>query len=117
MHAALQERGDHYMDTRQQLRTYHGFLIGLRYMVLHLIVVISFLVLAFCTGAGVPGGAFVALILLAVGLYFAKDRKKVTWTSQAATLVMTTAAEAGHPVEDQLRAAGSPLPDEALPLS
>jgi len=80
----------------QQLRTYHGFLIGIRYVVLAHIVIGSFLILAFCTSTAWMGALAVALVELAVGLFLARDRETVGWPSEMATLVMTTAAESGQ---------------------
>ena len=85
------------VDFQQNLRTYHGVLIGLRYVVLAHIVAGSFLVLTFCTPAGWLGGAVVALIELGVGLALAKDRKAHTWMSDAATLFISTSDESGAP--------------------
>jgi hypothetical protein len=97
-------------DVSQQLRTYHGVLLGLRYVVLNFIVIASFLVLAFCTGAGFWGGAFVALAALLVGLYFAKDRHGPTLPSQVGALFISTSAESGHEIEDMAREEGLPEP-------
>jgi hypothetical protein len=83
-----------------KLTTYHRFLLGARYVVLAFAVILSFLILTFC-GAGFGAGLFVAVVELGVGLYFAKDRKKLSWASEAATLVMSTSAEHPHPVEDE----------------
>jgi hypothetical protein len=80
----------------QSLRTYHGVLVGLRYVVLAFIVTASFLILAFCTPAGLLGGGVVALIALGVGLALARDRERPTWLSEFATLFITTSAESGH---------------------
>jgi hypothetical protein len=99
-------------DVGQQLRTYHGVLMGLRYVVLHFMVIASFLVLAFCTGAGFWGAAFVALIILFVGLYLARDRKGATWPSQFGALFISTSAESGHEVEDMVRAEGGHVPGD-----
>jgi hypothetical protein len=82
-------------DIRQQLRTYHHVLIALRYVVLAHIVVGSFLILAFCTPAGVLGGGFIALVELACGLVLAKDRNHQTWLSEAATLFVSTSVDSG----------------------
>ena len=101
--------GNH-QDVSQQLRTYHGFMIGLRYVVLHFIVIASFLVLAFCTGAGFWGAAFVALVALLVGLYFATDRKQVTWASEFGALFISTSAESGHEIEDMVLEDGGSIP-------
>lgn len=82
----------------QQARTYHGFLIGLRYIVLAHVVLVTVLILGFCTSTPWIGVFVVGAIELAVGLYFARDRETLEWPSQVATLVMTTAAESGeHP--------------------
>jgi hypothetical protein len=91
-------------DLEQQIRAYHGFMLGLRYIVLALIVSGSFLVLAFCTSAGWGVSAFVALVELIVGLYFAEDRDQVTWPSVFGGLFISTAAESGLPIEERLRA-------------
>ena len=91
-------------DLSQQLRTYHGFLIGIRYVVLAFIVAGSFLILTFCTGAGFWGGLVVAAIVVIAGVYFAKRRTGDSWVSQVATLVMSTEAESGHPIEDRVAA-------------
>lgn len=55
-------------------RSYHHFLIALRYIVLALAVVITFLLVWFGFGAGWIAGALIALVELAIGLYFAYDR-------------------------------------------
>ena len=83
-----------------KLTTYHHFLVGARYVVLAFAVVLSFLLLTFC-GGGLGAGLFVAVVELALGLYFARDRKQLSWVSEAATLVMSTSAEHPHPVEDE----------------
>lgn len=79
----------------QQLRTYHGFLIGLRYIVLAHLVLGTVLILGFCTQTPWIAVIVIGAIELVVGLYFARDRETVEWPSQVATLVMTTAAESG----------------------
>jgi hypothetical protein len=102
MSLAYHDPHSHHVDATQQLRTYHGVLIGIRYVVLHFIVIVSFLVLALATPVGWIGAFVIAAIELAVGLWFAKDRKEVSWPSEFATLFITTSAESGHPVEDQI---------------
>lgn len=87
-------------DIRQQLVTYHHVLIVLRYVVLAHIVVASFLILAFCTPAGVLGGGFIALVELACGLTLAKDRKRPTWLSEASTLFISTSVDSGGEFPD-----------------
>jgi hypothetical protein len=79
----------------QNLRTYHGVLIGLRYVVLALVVVGSFLILAFCTQASYLTAAVIALIELACGLALAKDRKAPNWMSEASTLFISTSVDSG----------------------
>jgi hypothetical protein len=81
---------------REKLTTYHHVLIALRYVVLAHIVVGSFLVLAFCTPAGILGALVVVAIELAVGLALARDRKRPTWLSEFATLFISTSADSGH---------------------
>jgi hypothetical protein len=102
-------------DVSQQLKTYRGFLMGLRYVVLNFMVVASFLILAFCTGAGFWGGAFVAFVVLAIGLFFARDRKKLSWESEFGALFISTSAESGHEIEDMVRAEGGHVPGDPPP--
>jgi hypothetical protein len=91
------------MDVSRQLRTYHGFLIGPRYVVLAHIAAGSFIVLSFFTSAGVGVGLFVAFVELVIGLYFAKDRRQVSWQSKVASLIVTTTAESGdYSIEGRL---------------
>jgi hypothetical protein len=80
----------------QQLRTYHGFLIALRYVVLAHVAVGAFLILAFCTNVNWLAALVIGVLILAAGLFFARDRSVPGWTSDAATLVMTTSAESGR---------------------
>jgi hypothetical protein len=87
------------MDVDAKLKSYHGFLLSLRYIALASIVVISFLVLTFCTTAGWGAGLFVAAIELAVGLNFAKVRRRLSWQSEVASLFVATAWESGQPIE------------------
>ena len=112
MHAAHADHHHARQDVTQQLRTYHGVLLGLRYVVLNFIVIASFLILAFCTGAGFWGGAAVALVFLLVGLWFAKDRHGPTVASQVGALFISTSAESGHEIEDMAREEGLPVPGE-----
>jgi hypothetical protein len=88
----------------QQLRTYHGFLIALRYIVLAHIVGGTFLILTFCTATPWPGAFVIALVELIIGLWFARDRQTVGAASEMATLVMTTAAESGRHYRPERRA-------------
>jgi hypothetical protein len=81
---------------REKLTTYHHLLIALRYVVLAHVVVGSFLVLAFCTSAGIFAAIVIAALELAVGLALAKDRKRPNWMSEAATLFISTSADSGH---------------------
>ena len=55
-------------------RSYHHFLIALRYIVLALAVVTTFLLVWFGFGAGWFAAVGVTAPILAVGLYFAYDR-------------------------------------------
>jgi hypothetical protein len=108
MRAASSVHHSNHQDVSQQLRTYHGFLVGLRYVVLNFMVIASFLVLAFATGAGFWGAAFVALIVLMVGLYFARDHKGLKWPSEFGALFISTSAESGHEIEDMVREENGP---------
>jgi hypothetical protein len=110
MLAAHARHISNHQDVSQQLRTYHGFLLGLRYVVMHFIVIASFLILAFCTGAGFWGGAAAALVALLIGLYFARDRKRVTWASEFGALFISTSAESGHEIEDMVIEDGGSIP-------
>jgi len=83
-------------DATEQRRTYHAFLIALRYIVLATVVVVSFFTLPLAGGASWLQALAVALICLAVGLYFAKDRRKMSRASEVATLFISTAADSGH---------------------
>ena len=112
MHATAEHHPP--QDVSQQLRTYHGVLLGLRYVVLNFIVIASFLILAFATGAGFWGGAFVALVILAFGLWIAHDRKTPGWLSEFGALFISTSAESGHMVEDMVHAEGGHLADDPV---
>ena len=83
-------------EPAQQLRTYHGFLIALRYVVLAHLVLGTVLILGFCTSTPWLAVLVVGAIELAIGLFFARDRATLEWPSQVATSVMTTAAESGQ---------------------
>ena len=91
------------VELEQQIRTYHSFMVGLRYIMLALIVSITFLILAYGSDAGWGVGLFVAIVELAVGLYFAADRDKIGWSSVFGGLFISTAAESGQSIEDRLR--------------
>jgi hypothetical protein len=84
------------LDIRQQQRTYHEVLIGSRYVVLATVVLVSFLVLAFCTQASYLTAFVVALVELALGLVLAKDRKAPTVLSDVSNLFISTSADSGH---------------------
>ncbi len=83
-------------DIRQQQRTYHDVLIGARYVVLATIVVLTVLVLAFCTQASYLTAFVVGLIELVCGLYLAKDRKAPSVMSSVSNLLISTSADSGH---------------------
>jgi len=80
-------------------RSYHGVLMGARWTAVMTAVALTFLILAFATSAGFIGAAFVALVILAVGVWLVRDRREPNWVSNAATLFMTTSVESGdhHP--------------------
>ncbi len=80
------------LDVSDKYVMFHRFLVSMRYIVLACVVMISFLVIAFC-GGNWATAIVVAVIELAVGLYFARDRKRVTWASEAGALFTSTAAE------------------------
>jgi hypothetical protein len=50
-------------------RTFHGFTLGLKIACLHLAVIITFLVIAFATQAGVLWGIIAALFVAWAGVY------------------------------------------------
>ena len=100
------EQHPHHASTGldQQIRAYHGFMVGMRYVVVVLIVTTTFLTLAYASDAGLGSALFVAAVELAVGLYFARDRDQVGWPSVFGGLFISTAAESGMPIEERLRA-------------
>jgi hypothetical protein len=50
-------------------RTYHGFMLGVKWMAIHLAVILVFLVLWFCTSAGFLGALIGALLVLGAGVF------------------------------------------------
>lgn len=102
-------------DVTEQRRTYHAFLIALRYIVLAHIVVGVFFISTLAGGASWLQGLIAALICLALGLYFAKDRRRVGPASKIATLVTSTAADSGH--TDEAGEMGHILSDTAETLT
>jgi hypothetical protein len=92
------------MDISAQLRSYHTFMIGLRYVVLATVASVSLLITVFCTALGWSGGLLVTFIELLVGLNFAKERNETSWQSGVAGLMITTEAESGQPTANQARA-------------
>lgn len=78
------------MDMGTHFRTYHTSMIGLRYIVLTAVVSLSILITVFCTAVRRGGTLFVAFVELAVGLYFAKERKETSWQSDVAELIIST---------------------------
>jgi hypothetical protein len=93
---------DGLMAIDEQQRTYHRFLIAARWVALVSIAVGTLLILGFCTSVPWVSAWIVTFIEVAVGLYFARDRKQVSWTSQIATLVVSTEAEGGDPISAQI---------------
>jgi hypothetical protein len=91
------------MDVSEQLKTYHSFMIVLRYIVLTTVVSISLLTILFCTSLGWGGGICVAIVELAIGIYFAKERKGNSWQTQVAELIASTEGESGQPAINQTR--------------
>ena len=61
------------MQTRAEFvehaQTYHHFMLGLKWLTIHLAAVITGLVLWFATPAGFLGGAAGAIVVLAIGIY------------------------------------------------
>lgn len=49
--------------------TFHRFMLGMKWVCIHLAAVLSFLVLSFCTGAGWGVGLAAAIAVIAVGVY------------------------------------------------
>jgi hypothetical protein len=92
------------MDVSTQFRTYHTSTISLRYIILTLVVSVSLLITVFCTAVGWSGALFVAFVELAVGLYFAKERKETSWQSDVAELIISTEVESGQPTANHVRA-------------
>jgi hypothetical protein len=89
-------------DPRRHMRDYQGFMSGVHLAGLATIVGVTFFTLAFCTSAGLGAAGLVALIEIAVGLYFARRRPKVSWQAEVANVFATTGAESGHEIVDGL---------------
>ena len=96
MAASLTQSHSQPSGLEQSARTYHGVLIALRYVVLHFVVIATFLILAFCTPASMLTAFVVALIELGVGLVLAQDRRRPSWLSEASTLFISTSFDSGH---------------------
>lgn len=78
-------------------------MIGLRYVALTTVVSVTFLIITFCTAAGLGAGLFIAAVEMALGLYFAKDRKGSSWQADLADLIITTEVESGHAIESGVK--------------
>jgi hypothetical protein len=100
MQTSTHEQG--LMAIDEQQRTYHRFLIAARYVALTTIVVGTLLIVGYCTSAPWLTAWLVALIELGVGLFMSRDRKRVSWPSKIATLVVSTESEGGDPILDQI---------------
>jgi hypothetical protein len=50
-------------------RTFHGFMLGLKWFCIHLAALLTFLIASFCTPAGWGAGLLLALIVIGVGIY------------------------------------------------
>jgi hypothetical protein len=84
-------------EVASHVKTYHGFMVGLRYVVLAHIVAGVFALTTFFSGGGWFLGIPATIVVLAIGLWFAKDRKQVTAASKLATLLVSTAADEDPP--------------------
>jgi hypothetical protein len=83
-------------EVRAHERTYHRFLELVRYAVLAHLVVGSFIVLAFFTGAGWGSALVVAAVILALGVYLIRQLDQGGPAVKVANLVMTTVEEEDH---------------------
>jgi hypothetical protein len=66
-------RGD--QDIHEQQATFHHVLVATKWATLHLAVLILFLTLWFCTGAGFFNALVAAVVLTAVGIFALRERK------------------------------------------
>ena len=96
------------MDAQEQLRTYHGFNLSLRYITLAVVVVLSLLVVGLCAPGGWSAGLLVAAVELAVGLYFARNRAGTTWQGEVAGLLVSTDMDSGLHALDGAGVLGEP---------
>ena len=96
------------MDAQEQLRTYHGFNLSLRYITLAVVVVLSLLVVGLCAPGGWSAGLLVAAVELAIGLYFARDRTGTTWQGEVAGLLVSTDMDSGLHALDGAGGPGEP---------
>ncbi len=56
-------------DIAAHASAYHGFMLGVKWMCIHLAAVLVLLVIAFCTSAGLLAGLIAGLIVLGGGVY------------------------------------------------
>jgi aa3 type cytochrome c oxidase subunit IV len=62
-------------DIHEQQGTFHHVLVGTKWATLHLAVLIVFLTLWFCTGAGFLNALISAIVLAAIGIFALHERK------------------------------------------
>lgn len=55
--------------TEARARTYHAFMLGVKWFAIHLAAILSFLVLTFCTSAGWGWGLCAAIVVVAAGAW------------------------------------------------
>lgn len=63
------------MEIQEQKRTYHSFLVASKWGSLVLAAGVLFFTLLFCTKTGFIGSAVSAIVLLALGILFLRERK------------------------------------------
>jgi hypothetical protein len=57
------------VENNVHAQTYHRFMLGVKWMAIHLAVLLVFLILWFCTSAGFFAALIAALIVLGAGIY------------------------------------------------
>ncbi len=69
----MAQQASHTIDPALELRrhatTYHRFTLAVKWVAIHLAVILGFLIVAFATPGGIFGGLVVAAVILAVGIY------------------------------------------------
>lgn len=64
------------MDIHEQARTYHAFLVLSKWGSLVLAAALIWAVLLFCTEAGFIGAVVTSVVVLALGIFFLREKRK-----------------------------------------